>query len=90
MHVATAGNDVDALCRLVEWSADVNLQDKKQRTPLHFAAIGGHYDVCMLLLELGADLNTRDEKEYTAVAHAEVEDIMAYKNSIWTQAVGNL
>ena len=73
LHVATANNDIDAICRLVEWGADVNLVDKKKRTPLHFAAIGGHMDVCMLLLELAADLNAKDEKEYTAVAHAEVK-----------------
>ena len=63
LHVATANNDVDAVCRLVEWGADVNLLDKMRRTPLHFAAIGGHTEVCMLLLELAADLNARDAKE---------------------------
>ena len=36
----------------VEWGADINLIDRKRRTPLHFASIGGHMDVCMLLLEL--------------------------------------
>jgi len=74
LHVATSKNDLDAICRLIEWSADVNLRDKRKRTALHYAAIGGHEKVSMLLLELGADINAKDEKEFTAVAHAEVND----------------
>merc|ERR1712216_359654 len=74
LHVATANNDVDGICRLIEWGADINLKDKKGRTPLHAASIGGHYNVAMLLLELGADLNAKDDKDYPAVAHAEAND----------------
>jgi len=77
LHVATACDDVDAICRLIEWGADVNLRDKKERTPLHFAAIGGHTKVTMLLLELGADMNAKDYQEFTAVALAEANDHFA-------------
>merc|ERR1712072_676453 len=77
LHVATACNDVDAICRLIEWGGDVNLRDKKERTPLHFAAIGGHTKVTMLLLELGADMNAKDYQEFTAVALAEANDHFA-------------
>merc|ERR1711959_6535 len=29
LHIATANNDVDGICRLIEWGADINLKDKK-------------------------------------------------------------
>jgi ankyrin repeat protein len=74
LHVAAGNDDVDAICRLIEWGADVNLYDYKRRTPLHTAARNGHWDATMLLLEVGADLNAKDEKEYTAVAHAEARN----------------
>merc|ERR1712072_1390151 len=74
LHIATSNNDIDAVCRLIEWGADLNLKDKKKRTPLRMASIGGHQKVTMLLLEIGADMNAKDEKEYTAVAHAEAND----------------
>merc|ERR1712039_213481 len=74
LHIAAANNDVDAVCRLIEWGADVNLYDFRKRTPLHTAARKGKYETTMLLLELGADMNAKDEKEYTAVAHAEAKN----------------
>jgi len=74
LHVAACNDDVDAVCRLIEWGADVNMKDNKLRTPLHNAAAGGHMTVTMLLLEVGADMNAKDEKEYTAVAHAEANN----------------
>merc|ERR1711881_383148 len=64
-------NDVDGVCRLLEWGADVNLRDNRKRTPLHVSSAGGHYDVTMLLLEVGAELNAQDEKGYTPAAWAE-------------------
>merc|ERR1711990_305928 len=71
LMVAAGNNDLDAVCRLLEWGADVNLCDFKKRSPLHTAARNGHMEATMLLLEVGADMNAKDEKEYTAVAHAE-------------------
>merc|ERR1712048_536541 len=74
LHEAAANDDVDAVCRLIEWGADVNLYDFNKRTPLHTAAGKGQYAATMLLLELGADMNAKDAKEYTAVAHAEANN----------------
>lgn len=71
LMVAAANDDLDAVCRLLEWGADVNLCDFRKRSPLHIAARSGHMQATMLLLEVGADMNAKDEKEYTAVAHAE-------------------
>jgi len=72
--VATSNNDIDGICRLIEWGADINLKNHKKQTALHFAAMGGYMEVAMLLLELSAELNSKDEKNYTAVAHAEATD----------------
>merc|ERR1712151_1131218 len=98
LHMAATNNDVDAVCRLLEWGADVNLSDFRKRTPLHTAARKGKYEACMLLLELGADMNAKDEKEYTAVAHAEGKNHFALMDRLvqlggqghGLQAKGNL
>ena len=45
LHVAAQNNDVDGICRLLEWGADVNICDHKKRTPIHLAAMGGHTQV---------------------------------------------
>jgi len=74
LHVAAANDDVDGICRLLEWGADVNICDNKKRTPIHVAAAGGKAHATMLLLEVGADMNAKDNREYTAVAHAEANN----------------
>ena len=43
--MAAQNNDVDGICRLLEWGADVNICDHKKRTPIHLAAMGGHTQV---------------------------------------------
>merc|ERR1712151_293286 len=77
LHEAASNDDVDAVCRLLEWGADVNIRDNKKQTPIHFAASGGNMATTMLLLEVGADMNAKDEREYTAVAHAEAKNHFA-------------
>ena len=42
---ARSNNDIDGICRLIEWGADINLKDHKKRTPLHFASMGGYMPV---------------------------------------------
>lgn len=74
LHVAAANDDVDGVCRLMEWGADVNIKDDKKRTPIHVAAASGNMKTTMLLLEVGADMNAKDDREYTAVAHAEANN----------------
>jgi len=77
LHVAAANDDVDGVCRLIEWGADVNIRDNKRRTPIHVAAGSGNMKTTMLLLEVGADMNAKDDREYTAVAHAEANNHFA-------------
>merc|ERR1712083_522009 len=74
LHVAAQGDDVDGVCRLLEWGADVNIRDQKKMTPIHCSAAGGNMKTTMLLLEVGADMNAKDDREYTAVAHAEAKN----------------
>jgi ankyrin repeat protein len=70
MHYAAQNDDLDGICRLIEWGADVNSRDHRMRTPIHMSAMGGKTKATMLLLEMGADMNARDSKEFTAAAHA--------------------
>merc|ERR1740130_320467 len=70
-------NDVDGVCRLLEWGADVNIRDNKKKTGLHVSSAGGHFDVTMLLLEVGAEMNAQDEKGYTPAAWAEAKNHFA-------------
>jgi uncharacterized protein len=55
---------------LVAKGADVNLADKKKRTPLIFAAANGHVAVVEFLLEKGADINARDSDGQSALMYA--------------------
>lgn len=77
LHIAAANDDVDGVCRLIEWAADVNVRCNKKRTPIHVAAGSGNMKTTMLLLEVGADMNAKDDREYTAVAHAEANNHFA-------------
>jgi len=77
LHTAVADDNVDGICRLLEWGADVNIRDYKKRTPIHLATAGGNVNATMLLLEFGADMNAKDDREYTAVAHAEANNHFA-------------
>jgi Ankyrin repeats (3 copies) len=74
IHVASKINDIDMVCRLVEWGSLINCQDNSGKTPIMIAAMKGFREMAELLLELGGDLNVQDHKGYTAVIHAEQND----------------
>jgi ankyrin repeat protein len=50
--------------------ANVNLHDKKKRTPLIFAASNGHTPVVEFLLAKGAEVNATDSDDKTALLYA--------------------
>jgi ankyrin repeat protein len=56
---------VDVMKVLIEGGADVNTQNKYQRTALHYGSAGGHHDNVRVLLERGADPNTRDKEDFS-------------------------
>lgn len=55
---------------LLEAGADINLQDKKGRTPLIRASEHKHEEAVRLLLEKNPGLEVKDEDTCTALAHA--------------------
>jgi ankyrin repeat protein len=77
LHFAAQNDDLDGICRLIEWGADVNIKDNRKRTPIHMAAMNGNTKATMLLLEVGADMNAKDDKEFTAAAHANAKSHFA-------------
>jgi ankyrin repeat protein len=50
--------------------ADVNLRDRRGRTPLYIALASGHHELAKLLIEHGADVSATDEKNTPAIALA--------------------
>ena len=56
MALAAKNGHTPVLMKLVEFGGDVNLMDRRGRSPLHQAAIGGHIDSARFLVENGARL----------------------------------
>lgn len=69
---------------MIEWGADVNIRDKKLRTPIHIAAGAGNTKATLLLLEVGAEMNAKDEKLFTAAAHANMNSHFALFDRLTT------
>ena len=46
---------------LVEYGADVNMQDDERKLPLHVAAKEGNVDIVQLLLEQGSEVDVADD-----------------------------
>ncbi len=58
---------------LIEYGANVNLQDKDGNTALVFASYNGHTEAVKLLLAAGAKVNLQDDRDYTALYYANRE-----------------
>lgn len=74
------GADLDLINILVKHGANVNIQDKRLRTPLHRAAQYGQLQAVLLLLKYGADPNIKDYNGWTAadraVLHPELQSLL--------------
>ena len=62
---------------LAKYTSNINMRDKRHRTPLHWAAQLGHLDIVLLLLELGADPKAKDVKGLTAAQRTRSPEIKA-------------
>ena len=63
---AAAGGKTDEVKALLGKGANLEVRDKKQRTPLMLAAQHGHAETVRLLLAKGAQADARDSLGYTA------------------------
>ena len=80
LHIAAFYGDAMVVQKLIEYGADVNAKDTKQKTPLHLASKTEHYpnsfynpdffSVHQLLLEHGADVDARAVDGSTPLCHA--------------------
>jgi len=81
----TDGADLDLISILVKHNANVNIQDKRLRTPLHRAAQYGQLQAVLLLIKYGADPSIKDYNGWTpadrAVLHPEIQSLLMSKKS---------
>ena len=85
----TCRSDLETLIFLVEYGADVNLQDDEGKLPLHVAAKEGSVDIVRFLLEQGSEVDVADDCGSTpllvAAEHGNIEALMlllAHSNNI--------
>jgi ankyrin repeat protein len=69
-YVAEYGNEIMLAFVLATEIVDVNLHDRKGRTPLSYAAERGHEASIRLLLEKGARIEARDKDDRTPLSWA--------------------
>jgi hypothetical protein len=69
--IAAAGGHRDEVKRLLNIGANVNVQDRAGRTPLHYASISGHDDTASYLLERGANPLISDDEGDIALTFAQ-------------------
>ncbi len=68
--------EYDAMNRLLEAGADINLADKKGKTALMTASEKGYYLIVSVLLEAGANKNMTDKKGKTALMYATDKNVI--------------
>jgi ankyrin repeat protein len=72
---AASIGEVDVLHVLLDHHANVNVQDRKNYTPLHCAAMYGQPAAAQVLLERGADIDPRDHTGRTPLYQSRGEDV---------------
>ena len=75
--IKAANPDPYVITVLTKHCANIDMPDKRHRTPLHWAAQLGHLDIVLLLLELGANPRAEDIKGLSAAQRARDPEIRA-------------
>nr|XP_014990265.2 LOW QUALITY PROTEIN: ankyrin repeat domain-containing protein 7 [Macaca mulatta] len=71
LHRAASVGDLKKLKEYLQLKKyDVNMQDKKYRTPLHLACANGHRDVVLFLIEQQCKINIRDSENKSPLIKA--------------------
>jgi ankyrin repeat protein len=55
LHVAAADGHLETIKLLVQYGANINIQDAESCSPLEFALRGGHFDCASFLIKVGAE-----------------------------------
>ena len=70
IYEAALRGRTESLRKIIDSSADVNIQNENGYTPLMAAAHDGRLECIELLIESGADVNMQDESGFTALTNA--------------------
>lgn len=65
LHKAAEYGDPVICQMLIQFGADVDIKDAKQKPPLWFAAKNGNSDICRLLINEGAEIYCMDQSNTT-------------------------
>ncbi|GAB5368199.1 hypothetical protein AAMO2058_001298600 [Amorphochlora amoebiformis] len=65
LHTAILHGNLDFAKRLCAAGANIDLQDKNQRTPLHLACLKGDVSAAKALIDLGANIHIIDKNGHT-------------------------
>ena len=88
LHLAVFQRDAHLVLRLIDWRANVNLQDLVGVTPRDLALRSSRHDL-MMLLDAGANVNFEDESQGT-VLHAAIGNRDADLVKLIIEAGGDL
>ena len=67
---ATQRGDKEAVLKLLQEGADINVRDVQGRTPVMIATYQHNTDMVRMLLQEGADINIRDNNKENPLLHA--------------------
>jgi uncharacterized protein len=79
---ASENGNLEIVKELIDKGVDLNVRNKKGKTPLILAAWNGYIEISKLLIENNADLNVQDENGVTALILAAREGYTEISKSL--------
>lgn len=70
LHKAASRGHSNIVRELIEFGADVSIENEYKNTALHFAAARNNVDILRLLIAAGADVNCKGDYDSTALHYA--------------------